>query len=208
MTVVAGLGNPGEEYRYNRHNIGFMIIDKFADSRKLTFKKEGNALNAKRNRFTLVKPLTYMNLSGKAISMFADDLNDLLVVCDDIYLPLGEIRLRKSGGDGGHNGLWSIIDEFDSVDFCRMRIGVGLPKITDETETLNSVPTGAYLKSYVLENFSEEELIVLSKTADFAVKLIDCFIENGFQSMLNYYSKNKKSYSETKVSESTTTGGK
>jgi len=200
MTVVAGLGNPGDEYRINRHNIGFMVIDEFANSRKLTFKKDGNALFAKRNHFMLVKPLTYMNLSGKAISRYVDDLNDMLVVCDDIYLPLGEIRIRQSGGDGGHNGLWSIIDEFDSVDFCRMRIGVGQPDTPAEI--------GASLKSYVLENFSEEELLVLTKTADFAVKLIDCFIEKGFQSMLNYYSKHKKSYSETDVSESTTAGGK
>jgi len=200
MTVVVGLGNPGDEYRNNRHNIGFMIIDEYANSRKLTFKKDGNALCAKRNHFTLVKPLTYMNLSGKAISRFVDDLNDTLVVCDDIYLPLGEIRIRQSGGDGGHNGLWSIIDEFDSVDFNRMRIGVGQPDTTTEL--------GASLKSYVLENFSEEELLVLTKTAEFAVKLIDCFITKGFQSMINYYSKNKKSYSETKISESTTVGGK
>jgi len=205
MMFIAGLGNPGEEYRHSRHNIGFMIIDEFANSRKLMFKKDGNALCAKRNTFMLIKPLTYMNLSGNAISRFVDDINDLFVICDDIYLPLGEIRIRKSGGDGGHNGLWSIIDDFDSVDFCRMRIGVGLPSSSPGKDVTTN---GALLKNYVLENFSEEEFVVLRKTTDFAVKLIDCYLEKGFQSMLNFYSKNKKSYSETDVLESTTTGGK
>ena len=196
MKVVAGLGNPGEEYRHSRHNIGFTIIDKFAGSRKMSFTKDGNALCAKRSQFMLIKPLTYMNLSGKAISRFVEDIEETLVVCDDIYLPFGEIRLRQNGGDGGHNGLWSIIDELNTIEFSRMRIGVGQPAHT------------SMLKNYVLEDFTEEEFKLLETTADFAVKLIDCFIAKGFQSMLNFYSKNKKSYSEAMVSESMTTGGK
>jgi PTH1 family peptidyl-tRNA hydrolase len=196
MKIITGLGNPGEEYQLNRHNIGFMILDKFANSRKMSFEKDGNALVAKRSLFKLIKPLTFMNLSGKAVVRFHESIEDTLVVCDDIYLPLGEIRLRQSGSDGGHNGLASVIYELETVDFSRMRIGVGKPENSDE------------VKHYVLENFSTDELITLEKTIEFAVKLIDCFIANGFQTMLNYYSKHKKSYSEKLLSESKSEGGK
>ena len=195
MKVIAGLGNPGDEYKSNRHNIGFMMIDKYAISRKLSFIKESDSLCAKRNPFMLLKPLTYMNLSGEAVSKFVKEPAELLVVCDDIYLPFGEVRLRKAGGDGGHNGLNSIIYELNSDAFNRMRIGVGQP------EKFGS------LKSYVLEDFRPEEIEILNITADFVIKLIDCFIANGFQAMINNFSKNKKSYSESIFSESKSKGG-
>lgn len=184
MKCIAGLGNPGEQYAQTRHNIGFIVLEKYASGRKLRFCKDGNAQCAKRNTFVLIEPETYMNLSGKAIKRFADSPEELLVICDDIYLPFGEIRLRQAGGDGGHNGLRSIIDELGTDEFNRMRIGVGQPDHAGQ------------LRDYVLDDFSEPELVTLEKTADFAVKLIDCFIANGFQSMINHYSKNKKSYSE------------
>ena len=107
-----------------------------------------------------------------------------LVICDDIYLPFGEIRIRQSGGDGGHNGLNSIIYELNSEDFNRMRIGVGQPQDKE------------ILKQYVLEDFDTEEQKKITTIADFTNKLIECFITEGFQSMINNYSKNKKSYSE------------
>ena len=195
MKVIAGLGNPGDGYQTNRHNIGFMMIDKFAQARKLTLRSDGNSLSAKRNSFVVVKPQTYMNLSGKSIIRFIQEPDECLIICDDIYLPFGEIRIRKNGGDGGHNGLGSIIFELNDQNFIRMRIGVGKPDSSDR------------LKNYVLEDFNEDEQKMLQKTADFAVKLIDCFIENGFQAMLNCYSKLKKSYSEGLASESMTKGG-
>ena len=185
MRKIVGLGNPGEEYQTTKHNIGFMVLDKFAAKRKMSFKKDSNCMIAKRASFCLLKPTTYMNLSGKAIKRYAEDINDLLVICDDIYLPFGEIRLRQSGGDGGHNGLLSIIEELNTADFNRMRIGVGQPEHSK------------LLKDYVLGDFTPSELQILEKTSEFALKLIDCFIANGFQSMINYYSKNKKSYSES-----------
>ena len=184
MKIIIGLGNPGNEYQKSRHNIGFIVLDKYASYRKMSFVKERNTLIAKRNLFTLIKPITYMNLSGKALTPYLEYINEMLVICDDIYLPLGEIRLRQSGSDGGHNGLYSIIDELDSINFNRMRIGVGQPA---NIETLSD---------YVLSDFSDKEIELLKKTADFAVNLIDCFIAKGFQAMLNFYSKNKKSYSE------------
>ncbi|MCK9328576.1 MAG: aminoacyl-tRNA hydrolase [Candidatus Cloacimonetes bacterium] len=195
MKLIAGLGNPGAEYQLNRHNIGFIILDRFAKKRKLNFKQESNSLIAKRNNFTLVKPLTYMNLSGLAIKKLFPDFDETIVICDDINLPFAEIRLRQKGGDGGHNGLKSIIHELGTANFMRIRIGVGEPE------------NQALLKKYVLEDFNINESLQLEKIVDFSIQLIDCFIARGFQSMLDFYSKNKKSYSESLISESKTKGG-
>ena len=184
MKTIAGLGNPGLEYQNTKHNIGFMILDSFAQKRKLSFTKDGNALIAKRSSFIVLKPITYMNLSGKAIDRFVEDIENLIVICDDIYLPFGEIRIRQSGGDGGHNGLLSIIDQLQTTEFTRMRIGIGQPE------------NSSMLPNFVLGDFTNSELEMLKTTIDFAIKLIDCFISNGYQSMINFYSKNKKSYSE------------
>ena len=196
MKYITGLGNPGTEYQLSRHNVGFMILDAFATARKMTFKKEGNSLQARRSNFTLLKPQTYMNLSGKALANRIEESDSILVICDDIYLPFGEIRLRCNGGDGGHNGLKSIISELSTDEFFRMRIGVGQPA------------EHSRLSNYVLEDFSDEELKSFEHVKQFAIKLIDCFIASGFQSVLNFYSKNKKSYSEKLISESLTIGGK
>jgi PTH1 family peptidyl-tRNA hydrolase len=195
MKVIAGLGNPDTKYSLNRHNVGFMLLDSFATKRKMSFSKDGNALVARRNTFTLVKPITYMNLSGRAISRFVTAPEDMIVICDDIYLPFGEVRIRKSGGDGGHNGLENIIYELISDEFPRIRIGVGQPNTTQS------------LSLYVLDDFSEIEQKTLAHTATFTTALLDAFIGDGYQSMLNHYSKNKKSYSESIASESQTTGG-
>ena len=137
-----------------------------------------------------------MNLSGQSIIRFCEIPTETLVVCDDIYLPFGEVRIRNAGGDGGHNGLKSVIKSLNDDRFIRMRIGVGYP---DESEKL---------QDFVLDNFSEKELLILDKTINFALMLIDCFIANGYQYMLNHYSKYKKTYSESIISESMSTGGK
>jgi len=191
MFVVLGLGNPGSAYKNNRHNVGFMVLDHLAHMRKLTFTKTANALTAKRKNFMLVKPQTYMNLSGEALASLNATAEDILVVCDDIYLPFAEVRIRKAGGDGGHNGLASIMDAIGHDDFARMRIGVGQPESKDKQ------------RDYVLEDFTAEEQPNLEKAVAFAATLIDHFIANGFGSMMNLYSKKKKSYSEAiKPSES------
>jgi len=195
MYTIIGLGNPGSEYQNNRHNIGFMILDSLATRKKLSFKQKGNALSAQRKDFLLIKPQTYMNCSGDVLSGFNGNPTDILVICDDIYLPLGEVRIRCAGGDGGHNGLKSILMQFADDGFCRMRIGVGSPQ-----------PDLA-LPDYVLADFTAEETAVLSHTIAFATTLIDQFLFNGFVSMNNYYSKNKKSYSEKILSESMSKGG-
>lgn len=138
MKVICGLGNPGERYRLTRHNVGFRVVDLLADRWGLTgqgrVRDGATLLEARRpepiDRVLLVKPLKYMNLSGGALraALRQTDVeigNDLLVVADDIDLPLGRIRLRRSGSAGGHNGLRSIIAALGTDEFHRLRIGVG-----------------------------------------------------------------------------------
>lgn len=185
MKYIIGLGNPGKEYELSRHNIGFLIVDYIAQKVKASFMREGKSLLAKKRAYALVKPQTYMNLSGLAVKQLqAEPAEDLIIVVDDIYLPLGEVRIREKGGDGGHNGLLSVMTEMNTEDFTRIRIGVGSPE--------NSV-----LRDYVLSDFSEPELKGLEKTFEFTYQLINQYIHRGYKDMLNYYSKNKKSYSES-----------
>lgn len=138
MKVICGLGNPGERYRLTRHNVGFRVVDLLADRWGLTGQgriRDGAALLEVRppepaERVLLVKPMKYMNLSGRLLRAAlrqtdVDIANNLLVVTDDIDLPLGRVRLRRSGSAGGHNGLRDIIDAFGTDDFARLRIGVG-----------------------------------------------------------------------------------
>jgi peptidyl-tRNA hydrolase, PTH1 family len=136
MKVICGLGNPGERYRLTRHNVGFRVVDLLADRWGLTGQgrvRDGAALlEARRpeDRVLLVKPMKFMNLSGSPLRTAirqtdVDVTSDLLVVADDIDLPLGRIRLRRSGSAGGHNGLRSVIDGLGTDEFNRLRIGVG-----------------------------------------------------------------------------------
>ena len=136
MKVISGLGNPGERYRLTRHNVGFRVVDLLADRWRLTGKgsvREGAArLEAPLadDRVLLVKPMKFMNLSGGPLKAAmrqtdADPAADLLVIADDVDLPLGRIRLRRSGSAGGHNGLRDIISAFGSNEFARLRVGIG-----------------------------------------------------------------------------------
>ncbi len=185
MKYIIGLGNPGTEYENNRHNIGFLILDFIAKKVKAEFIRDRKSLVAKKRSYSLVKPQTYMNLSGQAVKQFDFTYNqDIIIIVDDIYLPLGEVRIREKGGDGGHNGLLSIIEELNTNDFSRIRIGVGSPDNID-------------IKNFVLSDFQEFELEGLKKTLEFVYQLINHFVHRDYREMLNYYSKNKKSYSES-----------
>lgn len=189
MRAVIGLGNPGKKYESTRHNIGFIILDEIAYKHKLTFKpskndylySEGSILSSD---FFLVKPTTYMNLSGIAIvdflSKYLITLNDILVIVDDVNLELGKIRLRQSGSDGGHNGLKSIIYHLQDDKFPRLRFGVG-----------NKFEKGE-LADYVLDRFSQEELISIKESVNYTVELVEQFIVGGYKIMLDYFSKQNK----------------
>ncbi len=186
MRVVVGLGNPGNKYKLTRHNAGFIIVDSLAAKFNLTFQpskfeyyfSEGSLGPSD---FFLVKPTTYMNLSGIALIDFLDNhpvsFEDLLVIVDDVNLPVGQVRLRKSGSDGGHNGIKSIIYHLQSDSFPRLRFGVG-----SEFEK-------GYLADYVLGKFSDDDLKAIAKPVEFSTELIEQFIIGGYKSMLNYYSK-------------------
>lgn len=131
--LVAGLGNIGAEYASTRHNIGFMVLDAWSQASNAVFRTEryGDVAEVtfKGRKFYLLKPSTYMNLSGNAVRYWMDKLKlpleNLVVVCDDLYLPLGTIRMRKSGSDGGHNGLKDIQDKLNSAQWTRIRVGIG-----------------------------------------------------------------------------------
>lgn len=185
MYLVVGLGNPGKKYELTRHNIGFIILNNFALKHNLCFKTKKNYQYVEgsygSSTFFLLKPTTYMNLSGLAVQEFLlyrkVDIENMLVVFDDINLPLGKIRLRKSGSDGGHNGMKSIINSLGSNVFPRLRFGIG-----------NKFDKGE-MANYVLSRFSEDELISLKKNIDFSIELIENFIIGGYKLMADYFSR-------------------
>jgi len=185
MRLVVGLGNPGSKYRNNRHNTGFLLLDRFAEKHKLSFKKKIKYDFLRSSQIIFIKPSTYMNRSGSAVTsiLTRNRIEDILVIVDDINLPLGEIRLRHQGGYGGHNGLKSIGSALGTDNFKRMRIGV-------------NDPSGKDLSDYVLSDFSKKESSILEIVFEFAESLLEEYIEYDFDRMVGKYSKLKKSYSE------------
>ncbi len=183
MWIFCGLGNPGTQYLLTRHNFGFMVIDAFAESFSLKF-KDVPELEAQiafyKDRAILVKPLTYMNLSGRAVKKVlkktGKNVKELMVIYDDMDLPLGKIKILPKGGAGGHNGIKSIIEHLQTKEFPRMKLGIGRP------------PDKNY-KNYVLSPFSKEEINIVSKvikTACLALK--DLLTTDLFQVMTKYNS--------------------
>lgn len=183
------------KYQRNRHNAGFLVLNYFAESHSLSFKPakgdyyfcEGSIEGY---RFFLIKPTTYVNGSGIAAKQFVEsyeiEVKDLLVVCDDVNLETGKLRVRKSGGDGGHNGLASIIYHLNSDQFPRLRFGIG-----------NDFEQG-FLSDYVLSDFTENEQNILHESIKNASNLIKEFICGGIDAMLI---ANSKLYNENKSSE-------
>lgn len=185
MKLVVGLGNPGDEYKYTRHNTGFLFLDYFAKQNNLSFKKGKlyHYLNYKQGM--LIKPRTYMNRSGKAVlaAISKFDIDDILVIVDDIYLELGQLKVRKSGGSGGHNGLKSIIQVLGTKEFKRMRFGISN---SDELS----------YSEYVLSEFSRLELKSLYRLFGNYIEIIKIYFTKTFDKVLDYYSKKNKTYSE------------
>ena len=163
---IIGLGNPGKKYDKNRHNIGFLFLQEFAKIYNSSFLLK-NKLRSNYAEFIfegviyrLFMPTTYMNNSGEAIRAIIDwfkiDKDKLIIVVDDIDIPLGKIRVRKKGSSGGHNGLKSIINHLNSKEFLRIRIGIGSPPIIEKDKKYNTI-------SHVLGNFSNSEKLILNK---------------------------------------------
>ena len=188
MRLIVGIGNPGSRYKNNRHNVGFQFLDFFVQKKMLQFKASKFQFHITEGElfeqpFVLLKPDTYVNKSGLAvldcIIHFKIEVTDVLVVVDDINLALSKIRIRKSGGDGGHNGLYSIIYHLESRDFSRLRIGIG-----DDFETGN-------LANYVLSDFNKDDFVKLETTFNQSIQLVDSFISDGYNKMLNTFSRLK-----------------
>jgi len=181
--LIVGLGNIGDEYVDTRHNIGFIVADALALSLKTSFESGRHASVAKGRlkgrSIVILKPTTFMNLSGKAIRFWMNKekipSENILIIVDDIALPLGSLRLRKRGSDGGHNGLISIIEILQTVDFSRLRVGIG-----------NDFAKG-YQVDYVLGRWTKEEEKVLIPRIETAVEMIQCFILQGVDRAMNLF---------------------
>ena len=182
--LIAGLGNPGREYRENRHNIGFMALDRLAVRLGLSYSRlESKALLTKGEhqgrRLLLAKPQTYMNLSGQAVGAllryYKVPLENLLVIYDDVDLPLGSLRLRPGGGSSGQKGMASIIERLGSQDFPRLRIGIGHP------------PGRMEAAAYVLEDFSRQEAEVLPEILDRSAEAVLTFTVEGLAAAMNRF---------------------
>jgi len=186
IRLVAGLGNPGSEYAATRHNIGFMVVDQLVAQFGSTWEKstKWDALMAKCGNVFLAKPMSYMNRSGYALLQIAQfykiQTSEILVVLDDTALPLGRLRLRASGGPGGHNGLESVIVQFGTEEIPRLRIGIG------------EAPPAASV-DYVLGRFFEEEKPIVRSAIDRAVEAVKCAIDNNLISAMNIFNKTEES---------------
>lgn len=187
MKLVIGLGNPTAEYKYSRHNIGFVCLDRWAARHGKSFSKEKHYDYLRVSDTVLMKPTTYMNRSGIALkdALQKWQISDTLVVYDDLELEPALIRIRRGGGDGGHNGMKSLFNIMPPDNLKRIRIGIGRDPEKDAAD-------------YVLEAMPETEWEKYEPTLRLAEKFIDTYIKYDFDEMLNDYSKWKKSYSEVK----------
>jgi PTH1 family peptidyl-tRNA hydrolase len=182
--LIVGLGNPGRKYAGNRHNAGFHVVDHLAATCGLHFDEQRNRAALARGRVeeagvALVKPQTYMNLSGEAVGavarFFKVPPERTLVIFDDLDLPLGTLRLREQGGAGGHRGMASVIAHLGTRDFPRMRIGIGRPA--------GQMPPEAY----VLQDFSADEKGLMEQTYERAVDAVRVTLREGFQMAMNRF---------------------
>ena len=188
MKLIVGLGNPGRTYADNRHNLGFMCLKYFGKTQGIRFdRKQSQARTGSGevagNQVILARPQTYMNLSGQSVRQlvkkFNIDLDDLIVIHDDLDLPLGKIRIRQGGGSGGHKGIDSIISYLGSRDFIRLRVGIERPAApeTDEIEIVN----------YVLSDFTPEEKEVIKRVLPSVSDAILCLLTEGLTAAMNQY---------------------
>jgi PTH1 family peptidyl-tRNA hydrolase len=188
--MVAGLGNPGKAYKNNRHNVGFMLLNLFAEKQQEAFSRiESNALVTKTNygekRLILVKPQGFMNRSGQSIGSlikyYKIPLEQIMIVYDDVDLILGKIRIRPSGGSGGHKGISSIIDRLGTDKFPRMRLGIGRP------------PGKKNAAAFVLQDFSASEMEAVEFMLIRAIDALDEYLTNGIESAMNKYNVSEDS---------------
>lgn len=202
MKIVVGLGNPGAEYADTKHNVGFMFIDAFAETCDILQRRESFEADIAETRIgtekvLLVKPLTFMNDSGRSLgpllSWYKLSPEDMIVVHDDMDIPVGTVRIRKKGSAGGHNGIRSILSHVGSEDFSRVRIGIGRP------------PAGWTVVHHVLAPFAEGDAEKIQASIDYLIPAVRCMITDGTDFAMNRYNpRRKKGRQEAKEQE----GGK
>ena len=185
MKLVVGLGNKGREYENTRHNMGFMLVDRYLEYKNITdkFKEKFNAMYVEttinNEKVIFIKPTTYMNNSGIAVRAFLDfyklNSEDILVISDDLDLDLGKFRLRRNGSSGGHNGLKSIISHLGTDNFKRLRIGIS----NDKDDVIN----------YVLSKFSKKELNEIDTMFDTIALVLDDYFVMDFTSLMSKYNR-------------------
>ncbi|MEE9271080.1 MAG: aminoacyl-tRNA hydrolase [Candidatus Krumholzibacteria bacterium] len=183
--IFFGLGNPGRQYRVTRHNMGFLVLEALASARRLAWDRASKryTVATERNRddgrLVLIKPETFVNRAGDALREFAShtpfEPNELIVVADDIDLPLGQLRLRRRGGHGGHNGLKSIISALETTDFPRLRLGVGpVPRQVDPAD-------------FVLDRFDADEKPAVERQVNRVLACIEDILAKGFEHAMNVH---------------------
>ena len=182
MKLIVGLGNPGKEYKNTRHNVGFMFVDSCSKEYNFQFSKDAKKkceiaqCMIGNEKVIFIKPTTYMNLSGDSLRVVVDyydiDINDILVVHDDLDMPTGKMRFRKTGSSGGHNGLKSIIANIQTQDFKRLKIGIDRSK---------------NIIDYVLGDFSKTEKEDIAKVLDNAANIVYDFVKMDFESLMSKY---------------------
>ena len=184
MKLIVGLGNPGRKYKDTRHNTGFIFLDRFAYYKKLKFKLD-TALKCEicdtlvnGEKVILIKPQTYMNLSGESVKLVCNyyniDINDILVIHDDLDLEVGKIRFRAHGSSGGHKGLQNIMDNFQTQEIKRLKVGI------DKVES-------KYTIDYVLGKFTKEEFSILDIFLDKVEEMISDFCTMSFENLMSRY---------------------
>jgi PTH1 family peptidyl-tRNA hydrolase len=181
--LVVGLGNPGPRYARNRHNVGYQCVDYIARRHAISVeRKRFQALLGEGtlddHRVILAKPLTFMNGSGEAVGplsrWYKVAPQQMLIIYDDLDLPLGKVRVRPGGSSGGHHGIESLIAELHTPDFCRVRVGIGRPERGDPID-------------YVLNDFSREQAPVIERTYDLVEQIVLCFLRQGIKEAMNTY---------------------
>ncbi len=192
MKIIAGLGNPGDQYRMTRHNMGFLVLDALAEDAGIAVqKKKFEALlgdgRMGAERVLLVKPQTFMNLSGQSVRQVIDfyqkTSEDLIVVHDDLDLPFGTVRVKVGGGDGGHKGVRSLMDHLGGGAFTRVRIGIGKPPFKDDTE------------HYVLQSFPKADLETLAGIVRTACEAVREILGTGVRPTMNRFNRRDRTIS-------------
>jgi PTH1 family peptidyl-tRNA hydrolase len=192
MKLIVGLGNPGFLYARNRHNVGFMCVSQIAKKYRIRFdRKQGQARTGIGQiagyRAVLARPQTYMNASGESVSALMRKLNvapaDLIVIHDDLDLPVGKIRLRLGGSSGGHKGIESIIARTGTRDFYRVRVGIGRPDTADSPPAAREEA----VINYVLADFTPEEIKIIEKTLPSVSEAVACLLSEGLEAAMNRF---------------------